>query len=70
MKVIHFYKKIIATLLSSPKNAISADWRPIGRLGCYCGRQSAEMAFFGLDHKITSDFFVKMNYFHFLSICF
>ena len=34
------------------------------------GRQSAEMAFFGLDYKIRSDFFVKMNYFHFLSICF
>ena len=34
------------------------------------GHKSANIEFFGLDHKITSDFFVKMNYFHFLSICF
>ena len=52
------------------KNPISADLGPIGRLGCYCLPKSAEMGFFWLGHKIRSDFFVKMNYFHFLNIKF
>ena len=52
------------------KNPISANLGPIGRLGWPIGPKSAEMGFFWLDHKITSDFFVKMNYFHLLSIIF